>query len=73
MGTPFDIQVVLTEQEVRTALAQYIAVKLGGGFSVHPSKIEFEVAAGQKLNRVIAKAVQTIKPLMPTDPWTQPG
>ena len=49
MATQFDIQVVLTEAEVRTALAQYVATKLGSGFSVHPSSIEFEVAAGQVL------------------------
>lgn len=58
MTTPFDIQIVLTESEVREALAQHVATKLGSDFSVHPSKTEFHVLAGQKLEKVVLKATQ---------------
>lgn len=39
----FDITVTLTEKEASQALAQFIALKLGNGFSIKPDSVKFVV------------------------------
>lgn len=71
MATPskeFDITVTLTEKEASSALAQFIATKLGSDFSVQPDSVCFEVglsvvdrpggSGGPVLQKVTAKATK---------------